>query len=153
MASAERLEISQVAASRTHRLRADVLHGGASPQVARIPGEDHPDVATYAAQDAAGTVIGCVTLFPAAYPDQPESADAGWRLRRLATAPGWRGQGVATGLLQRCLAHIADHGGGIVWCNATPDGAAVFTHLGFATVGTPWEDPEFGPNVRMRRTV
>ncbi|MFI5622224.1 hypothetical protein ACIA03_02040 [Nocardioides sp. NPDC051685] len=106
MASAERLEISQVAAGRTHRLRAVVLHGGTSPEVARIPGEDHPDVATYAAQDAAER-----------------------------------------------LAHVADRGGGVAWCNATPGGAAVFTHLGFATVGLPWEDPEFGPNVRMRRTV
>jgi GNAT superfamily N-acetyltransferase len=92
-------------------------------------------------------------LFPEACLDLPTRAEAGWRIRRLATAPGWRGRGVATRLLQQFLTHVADRGGGVVWCNATPGGAAVFTRLGFATVGPPWEDPEFGRNVRMRRTV
>lgn len=145
--------IVRVSPERTHRLRADVLHGGAPPQVARVPGEDDPGAVTFAALDADGTVVGCVGLFPQTCPDLPDHDGAGWRLRRLATAPRWERRGVGTRVVEAALEHAADQGGGVAWCNATPAGAVLFDRLGFVRTGEPWEDPEFGANVRMWRTV
>lgn len=148
--TAERaLSIARVPAMETHRLRAEVLHGGASLEAARVPSEDHPDVTTYAACDALGAVVSCVGLFSEPCPDLPGHPGDGWRLRRLATAEEWRGRGVGTQVVEAALAHVAGLGGGVVWCNATPGGAALFARLGFATIGEPWQDPEFGSNVRM----
>ena len=137
--------VTRVQGAETYPLRALVLHGGAPSAAARVAGDDRPDVATFAAKDADGVVVGCVGLFPA-----PECA---WRVRRLATAEAWRGRGVGTAVLAAALAHAEGHGGGTVWCNATPAGAALFLRAGFEQVGAPWEDPEFGWNVRLVREV
>lgn len=137
--------VTRVQAAETYPLRALILHGGAPPAMARVAGDDQPDVATFAARDADGVVVGCVGLFPA-----PERT---WRVRRLATAEAWRGRGVGAAVLAAALAHANCHGGGTVWCNATPAGAALFLRAGFEQVGAPWEDPEFGWNVRMVREL
>ncbi|MFE6647054.1 GNAT family N-acetyltransferase [Nocardioides sp. NPDC057772] len=145
MASSSAFIVTRVPAAETYPLRALVLHGGASPESAKVAGDDHSDVATFAAKDADGTVVGSVSVFP--------STDGTWRIRRLATAEEWRGRGVGTAVLAAALAHADDHGGGTVWCNATPAGAPLFLRAGFQQVGAPWEDPEFGPNVRLVRQV
>lgn len=145
--------VARVQAAETHQLRAEVLHGGAPAEAARVSGEDHPDVATYAARDALGVVVSCVAVFPESCPELPDHPGRGWRLRRLATAERWRGRGVGTRVVEAALAHVADRGAGVVWCNATPGGAMLFARLGFTTIGEPWQDPEFGSNVRMWREV
>ncbi|MER7557595.1 GNAT family N-acetyltransferase [Nocardioides sp. NPDC126508] len=145
MASPIAFTVTRVPAVETYPLRALVLHRGAPPATAKVAGDDQPDVATFAARDADGVVVGCVGLFPA--------AGSSWRIRRLATAAEWRGRGVGTAVLAAALAHADAHGGGTVWCNATPAGATLFLRAGFEQVGTAWEDPEFGPNVRMVRAT
>lgn len=135
--------VTRVQAEETYELRVRVLHGGGPPEMARVEGEDHPGVVTFAARDTDGTVVGCAGLFP----------DEGWRIRRLATASEWRGRGVATSVVTAALDHVTDRGGGVVWCHATPAGEPVFARLGFVAVGERWTDREFGPNVRMWRDV
>lgn len=118
-----------------------------------MAGEDHPDVVTFAARDVDGIVIGCAGLFPEPCPDLPDHRGQGWRVRRVATAPEWRGRGVGAAVLGAAIAHAADRGLGLVWCNATPAGARLFARAGFVRVGEPWVDPEFGANVRMWREI
>ncbi|MFE6510746.1 GNAT family N-acetyltransferase [Nocardioides sp. NPDC057767] len=143
MASSIAFTVTAVPAAETYPLRALVLHQGAPPDVAKVAGDEQPDLATFAARDADGVVVGCVGLFPA--------ENSSWRIRRLATAEAWRGRGVGTAVLAAALAHVETHGGGTVWCNATPAGGALFLRAGFEQVGEAWEDPVFGPNVRMVR--
>ncbi|TQL69721.1 putative GNAT family N-acyltransferase [Nocardioides albertanoniae] len=153
MASSTAFTVARAPASETYALRAEVLHGGAAPVVAKVAGDDHPDVATFAARDTDGVVIGCVGLFPELCPDRPGHAGFGWRLRRLATAESWRGRGVGTAVLTAAIQHAAAQGPGLVWCNATPAGVALIVRAGFWQVGMPWTDPEFGSNVRLLREV
>jgi N-acetylglutamate synthase-like GNAT family acetyltransferase len=143
VASPTAFTITRVPAVETYPLRALVLHGGASPEAAKVAGDEQPDVATFAARDPDGVVVGCVGLFPA--------ENGSWRIRRLATTEEWRGRGVGTAVLAAALAHADSHGGGTVWCNATPAGVALFRRAGFEQVGEGWMDLEFGPNVRMVR--
>ncbi|WP_177191463.1 GNAT family N-acetyltransferase [Nocardioides luteus] len=118
-----------------------------------MAGDDHPDVVTFAARDVDGCVIGCAGLFPEPCPDLPDHFGQGWRIRRVATAPEWRGRGVGAALLAATITHAADRGPGLVWCNATPSGACLFAREGFEQIGEPWVDPEFGANVRMWREI
>jgi N-acetylglutamate synthase-like GNAT family acetyltransferase len=145
VASPTAFTVTRVPAAETYPLRALVLHGGAPPETAKVAGDEQPGVATFAARDGDGEVVGCVGLFPA--------GDSSWRIRRLATAEEWRGRGIGTAVLAAALAHVEADGGGTVWCNATPAGAALFLRAGFEQVGDAWEDPEFGPNLRMVRKI
>ncbi len=56
---------------------------------------------------------------------------AAWVSMVLVTKE-WRRRGLATALVDRCLAQ-ADHAGWQTWLDATPDGAKVYAQLGFET--------------------
>jgi len=49
--------------------------------------------------------------------------------------------------------HVADHGGGLLWCNARSPAVAFYRRAGFETRGDEWVDPEIGPHVAMERAV
>ncbi|MER6975176.1 GNAT family N-acetyltransferase [Nocardioides sp. NPDC000445] len=153
VASPSGFTVAPTPASDTYPLRAAVLHGGAPPEAAKVAGDDHPGVITFAARDVDGAVVGCAGLFPERCPDLPDHHGQGWRVRRVATAPEWRGRGVGAAVVSAVIAHAEDRGPGLVWCNATPSGQRLFARAGFEQLGEPWVDQEFGPNVRMWRTV
>ncbi|WP_170225216.1 GNAT family N-acetyltransferase [Nocardioides albertanoniae] len=145
--------ISQVPVEETYPLRAKVLRNGGPPEAARLVGDDLPGVATYAARDVEGAVVGCVGLFPEPCPDLPDHPGEGWRIRGMATDDGLRGQGVGAQVLKAALDHVAAHGGGLVWCNARTTAARFYARHGFQEIGERWDDPEIGPHVRMWREV
>ena len=151
MTSETLFAVSQVPVEETYPLRAKVLRNGGPPEAARLAGDDLPGVATYAARDSDGNLIGCVGLFPEPCPDLPEHPGKGWRIRGMATADGWRGKGVGAEVLKAALEHVAEHGGGLVWCNARTPAQRFYARAGFVEIGEPWDDPEIGPHVRMWR--
>ncbi len=51
------------------------------------------------------------------------------------------------------IAHVAEHGGGMLWCNARLPALPLYRRAGFAEAGEPWDDPELGPHVVMWRAV
>lgn len=145
--------VERVPVADTYPLRALVLRNGGPPESARVPGDDHPEVATYAVRDASGGIICCVGLFPERCPDLPGDARPGWRIRGMATAPGLRGQGVGSTVLAAALDHVRHAGGGLAWCNARTPARTLYERAGFRVIGEEWEDPEIGPHVRMWREV
>jgi GNAT superfamily N-acetyltransferase len=151
--SDERFTISRVPVGDTYVLRAKVLRNGGPPEAAKIAGDDDPGVATYAATDTDGSLVGCVGLFPESCPDLPEHPGTGWRIRGMATEDGWRGKGVGTRVLEAALDHVTAEGGGLVWCNARTSAAEFYRRAGFVEIGEHWDDPEIGPHVRMWRAV
>ena len=153
MASPTEFTVARVPAADTYPLRAAVLHGGAPPESAKVAGDDHPDVVTIAARDVDGIVVGCACLFLEPCSDLPEHRGEAWRVRRVATAPRWRGRGVGAAVVGALVTHAAGRGSGVMWCNATPAGSRLFARLGFEQIGEPWVDPDFGANVRMWREV
>lgn len=52
----------------------------------------------------------------------------------VLVSPDWRRRGLATKLVQKCLAR-ADAAGWTTWLDATPDGLNVYGQLGFRVVG------------------
>jgi predicted GNAT family N-acyltransferase len=71
----------------------------------------------------------------------------------MATTEELRGQGIGGRLLDVVLAHVAAHGGGLLWCNARVTALPLYERAGFATRGEPWIDPDIGPHVAMWRRV
>lgn len=153
MSGAAPYDVERVPVADTYPLRALVLRNGGPPESARVPGDDHPEVATYAARDATGTVICCVGLFPEQCPDLADDPRRGWRIRGMATMPELRGRGVGSAVLAAALDHVRRAGGGLAWCNARTPARTLYERAGFQAIGEEWEDPEIGPHVRMWRVV
>lgn len=142
--------VEQVRPEVTYDLRARVLRPGLPPLRARFPGDSEPTAFHLAAYDRADRIVGVVAVIPE---PMPPAAEPGRRLRGMAVHPEERGQGVGRALLVRVFDGVARLGGGLLWCNARLPAAGFYRKAGFADVGDPWEDPELGPHVRMRRMV
>jgi len=71
----------------------------------------------------------------------------------MATRPEGRGQGLGRAVLDALLAHVAEHGGGVVWCNARTAAVTLYRRAGFTVHGEEFVVPGIGPHLRMWRTV
>lgn len=146
------IDVVLVPPAETYELRGRVLRPGAPPERVHLAADDAPDVAAFAARNAAGTVVGTAIVYPEACPWAPDRPDA-WRLRGMATAEDRRGRGVGRLVLDAVLAHVAAGGGTLVWCNARVPARRFYERAGFVPHGDEWIDPEIGPHIRMWRTL
>jgi predicted GNAT family N-acyltransferase len=136
----------------TFPLRQQVLRPHESFEQLALPGDDDPETCHVAARTAHGRVVGTATVRREAPPWEPAVSYA-WRVRGMATSEGLRGQGIGTKVLEVVIAHVASHGGGLLWCNARIPAKTFYERAGFLTVGEPWIDPDIGPHVAMWRKV
>ena len=139
--------IALVAPAATYPLRQRVLRAGQPPGAARIPADDRPDTATFAALDGAGRVVGSAVVSPEPFARQP--GRPAWRLRGMATAPERRGGGIGDRVLRAALDHARAHGAEVVWCNARTPARRFYERAGFVAVGDEFEEPLIGPHVVM----
>lgn len=76
-----------------------------------------------------------------------------WRVRGMATLEGMRGRGFGGAVLERCLEHVRERDGRLVWCNARTGAIGFYERFGFGRVGVPFDVPVIGPHVRMARRL
>ncbi len=149
--------IEQVPADATWELRRRVLRPGQAVDQLALADDDDPSTGTYAAIGENEEIIGTVRVgrerppFPPD-PGAPHDATA-WRLRAMATREDLRSSGVGRATLGRALQHVAEHGGGLLWCNARVPARNLYRRAGFVEHGEPWNDPDIGPHVVMWRWV
>jgi len=127
-----------------------------------LEGDDSPGTGFYAALAESGTVVSVARIAPAAPPFSPleiaadgrgAERSASWRLRGMATREDVRSLGIGAAVLDRVVRHVADHGGGLLWCNARLAAVPFYRRAGFVTHGETWEEPQIGPHVVMWRIV
>jgi GNAT superfamily N-acetyltransferase len=145
------LVVRAVPAEDTRPLRQRLLRPGRPSSDSAYPGDDDPSTVHYAAYDG-GTVVGIASLYRE---DRPaaRTPEAGWRLRGMASVPEARGRGVGRMLLQACVDHVAEAGGGELWCNARTPAAGFYAKSGFEVISEPFDIPGIGPHVVMRRSI
>jgi GNAT superfamily N-acetyltransferase len=71
----------------------------------------------------------------------------------MATADGYRGQGLGRRVLDAVVDHVAGAGGGLLWCAARLRAVPFYERAGFSTLGDVYEEPDVGPHVLMWRIV
>jgi hypothetical protein len=49
--------------------------------------------------------------------------------------------------------HVAERGGGLLWCNARVPARRFYERARFSVVGDEWEEPNTGPHLTMWRAV
>ena len=79
-----------------------------------------------------GQIVSCAFL--TCYEDLPSAENPLGRkgyLHNVYTVPAFRGKGLATQVVKRCIQSARDWGAGSVSLGATQEGAAVYRNLGF----------------------
>ncbi len=154
------VRVEQVADDRTWALRQSVLRPHQS--VEQVAASDlllatGPPPASFAALDARDEVVGTVRVAagdpPAVVSGLALQGVGGWRLRGMAVRADLRNGGLGNRLLDRAVAHVAGHGGGLLWCHARVPAMGLYRRAGFEVHGEPWEDSDIGPHVVMARLV
>jgi GNAT superfamily N-acetyltransferase len=79
--------------------------------------------------------------------------ERGWQVRGMAVVESMRGRGLGTAVLDAVLAHVADNGGGTVWCHARVAAVSLYERAGFVAVGEPRVDDVAGEQVHLQRIV
>jgi GNAT superfamily N-acetyltransferase len=129
------------------RLRDAVLRPGFARGGSIYPGDDEPDT-LHVGAFLAGEAVAVASICREAPPG--ENDPAAWRLRGMATSPEHRGQGAATRLLSRCVAHARTLGGRRVWCSARVTVAEFYRRHGFVAVGEPFTLPQYSDERYIR---
>ena len=147
------IKVEAVAPEVTYPLRHRVLRPYLTfEEMKPQAGELDPGAVHLAAVTPDGEVVGTAVLFREPFAHLPGRVDA-WRLRGVAVADGLRGHGIGAEILARVLGHVAEQGGGLLWCNARVPARRFYERAGFSVVGDEWEAPHTGPHVTMWRAV
>ncbi|UJB73280.1 GNAT family N-acetyltransferase (plasmid) [Acaryochloris sp. 'Moss Beach'] len=101
----------------------------------------------YGAFNKQSEAICCVTLIPSTW-----HGEAAWRLRAMATAPGWRNQGIGTGMIRYLFKDLrASDQVRPIWSNARVSSAKFYRELGWREVSEQFENGNAGLSVQMLR--
>jgi predicted GNAT family N-acyltransferase len=145
--------VRQVPVERTRALRKAVLRPHLPADDPYVMADDHlPTTVAFGAVTAADELIAVARIAPEPPPfdrSQPRS----WRLRGMATSPEARNLGVGSAVLASVVAHIAEAGGGILWCNARVSARGLYARGGLQPWGEVWEEPDIGPHIVMWRHI
>ena len=96
-------------------------------------------------------LVGIASVMREPLPGSDEGS--GWRIRGMATLPEARRHGHGGALLERCLTHVAAHGGTIAWCTARATAIEFYRHHGFEVHGESFDVPVIGTHYVMSRLV
>jgi GNAT superfamily N-acetyltransferase len=145
--------LTRVPVERTLELRKAVLRPYLADDEPYVVADDHlPTTVAFGAITPDDRVIAVGRITPEPPPFDPGDAPS-WRLRGMATSPASRNLGVGSALLDALIGHIADAGGGILWCNARTSALGFYERGGMRKWGEVWEDPDIGPHVVMWRNI
>lgn len=131
-------------------LRHRVLRAGLARESAIFEGDDDPRALHFVATDADGSVIGCATIVPSRWEDQPS-----WRLRGMAVDEGSRSKGIGGALLRAVEDSVRTSNGPAphLWCNARTPAVGFYKRHGWAVVSDEFNIETAGPHFKMTRTV
>jgi GNAT superfamily N-acetyltransferase len=144
------VQVQRVDAAATRPLRQRVLRPHETLEQLVFRGDDEPESGHFAVLEGEEVVAtGSARREP-----PPWAVDGpAWRLRGMATAEDRRNRGLGGAVLTAIVAHVRDHGGGLLWCNARLPAVAFYRRAGFVTRGESWEDPVIGPHIAMELFV
>jgi GNAT superfamily N-acetyltransferase len=122
------IEIRQATAAEVRRLRRDVLRpsGTLDPP----PYDLMPETKHVAAIDG-DRVVGCVTVFPAPFVDEP----LGWQLRGMAVDPAYQGKGIGRRVLEAAVEVARSIGVPLLWANGRLNVMAFYEAAGWTSIG------------------
>jgi predicted GNAT family N-acyltransferase len=139
------IQIERVSVDRIIDLRHVVLRQGLPRGAAIFDGDRAPEAVHVAAMGDGERVIGCATIHPSRWEDQPA-----WQLRGMAVAEGHRSVGIGAALVGAILEQVdRQTPGRTIWANARVPAARFYQRLGWEIVSDVFDIPTAGPHVRI----
>jgi GNAT superfamily N-acetyltransferase len=156
---ADLIVVQPVEPALTYRLRRDVLRPMLAIEDMNQFGDDGEDTGIYGATEiAGGELVGTGNVRREAPPAglledvAPGWTADTWRLRGMATRADLRSLGIGAKVLEACVEHVAERGGGFLWCNARVPAQRFYERAGLSGWGDEFES--YGiPHVVMWRMV
>lgn len=143
------IRIRRVSAAKVYPLRHKVLRPNRTLADCVFLQDNDPETAHFAAEHE-GEIIGIASVALNPREGDPENT---WRLRGMATAPEWQGQGIGAQVLAACLEHARAQGSSLMWCNARTSALEFYRKHGFETVGEEFDIKGIGPHYVMIRRL
>ena len=140
--------ITAATAEQTWALRHKVLRPHQSLSDCQFPG-DHLASSLHFVARRDDVVVGTASVYNEAEPGSPNPR--AWRLRGMATDPEVRGQGFGGRLLEAVTQAVAERDGDVIWANARTGVSGFYARYGFVTVSAPFDIPDIGAHVLIRR--
>jgi GNAT superfamily N-acetyltransferase len=124
-------------------LRSTVLRDNWPLERCRFPTDESGfHLGTYVGEQ----IVSVATFFAE---DYPERAENGWRLRGMATDPGFAGKGYGAQLVKFAIEELRSQNASYIWCNARLIAVGFYSKLGFEIVSEEFEVPGIGPHYNM----
>lgn len=143
------MQIVELAAGDTHRLRRVVLRDGTASDQVVFDGDDESTTFHLGVRDG-DELIAVSTWMARRYPDLP--AIPGYQLRGMAIDPHRQGLGVGTLLLDGGVDRCRSQAAGVVWARARISALGFYERHGFETKGPEYTDLTTGlPHIDIVR--
>lgn len=144
------VEVRFISAAETRPLRQAILRPGRPPETLIYP-EDEDEEAAHFGAYVRGELVGVASVYRRTLPGADDLN--AWQLRGMATLESVRGRGYGKTILKRCVEHVAQRHGSILWCNARKGAVGFYEASGFEIVGEEFDVPDIGAHFVMRRRV
>jgi GNAT superfamily N-acetyltransferase len=129
------IEVRQASSDEVRPLRLRVLRPSAPVEPSAYDLE--PATMHVAALDD-GLVVGCATVFPQAYHDEPLA----WQMRGMAVDPAYQGRGIGRLVLEAATDAVRATEAPLIWANGRVGAMSFYQRLGWESVGEVFE---YGP--------
>lgn len=140
------MRIRFIKASETHALRQQVLRPRQPIEEMEWP-QDHAVDSFHLGMCIGGHLIAVVSFIRER--NEPLRGWKQYRLRGMATRPGFQGQGVGRELLRAGVDHLDTLKADLVWCNAREKATSFYSKEGFLPQGEPFEIEGIGVHQLM----
>ena len=145
--------IRPITAEQTRPLRHKILRPHLPFETTAYP-NDYDNDTLHVGAFVENDLVGVATVFRAVMPIKQDGivSNTSWQLRGMAVKEEMRGKGYGAALVRACIDHIAQQGGGVLWCNGRTSALKFYESLGFQTIGEEFEsDSGTGPHFVMWR--
>jgi GNAT superfamily N-acetyltransferase len=143
-------DIRPISVSEARQLRHTVLRPHQKPEELVFRGDDATD-ALHVGAFVDGKLVSIASVAREEFPGEPHLN--AWRLRGIATLPEARRKGYGAALVRACVAHVAAHGGNLIWCHGRTSALPFYRAVGFREHGEEFAVPVTGPHFVLRRAV
>jgi GNAT superfamily N-acetyltransferase len=116
-----------------------------------LPGDEVAEVVHFGVLDFDERVVSTCLIFPDPFPGG-RFGDSGWHLRQMATHPDHRGHGHGLAVLDSVVDYVAQHSGGVLWCDARQTAIPFYERSGFSPDGELFIEHAI-PHLRLWRIV
>ncbi|MCO7226860.1 GNAT family N-acetyltransferase [Pleionea sp. CnH1-48] len=144
------ISYQQITIEQVLPLRQKILRPHQSVEECRYDCDHFEQVCHWGALDH-NKVIAIATIFPERHTDI--AANNPWRLRGMACDENYQGQGIGGIILERCLEHIRQQDGDLLWCNGRTPAFNFYKRFGFTTFGDEFTIEGIGPHYIMMKPL